>query len=71
MPIFWRMPGEIFNLIIEMVDDYPISMEEGLQMRQEFRAERKAYRSRHTQAMKEYDQWDFYDESDGPNVDDE
>jgi len=62
VPIFWRLPSEIFNLIVEMVDDYPISMEEGLRMRREFKAEREAFRERHTQAMEEYDEWDFYGE---------
>lgn len=49
-------------MIIDKVDDYPISMEEGLRMRDEFRAERENFRKCHTKAMEEYDQWDFYGE---------
>jgi len=71
VPIFWRLPSEIFNLIVEMVDDYPISMEEGLRMRREFEAEREAFRERHTQAMEEYDEWDFYGEPGAGDGDDE
>jgi len=71
VPIFWRLPSEIFNLIVEMVDDYPISMEEALRMRREFEAEREAFRERHTQAMEEYDEWDFYGEPGVRDGDDE
>lgn len=62
VPRFWRLPLEIFANIIENVDDYPISMEEGLKMREEFRGERREFRDRHTRAMEEYEEWDFYGE---------
>ncbi len=54
-----------------MVDDYPISMEEGLRMRRKFEAEREAFRERHTQAMEEYDEWNFYGEPGVRDGDDE
>lgn len=62
VPELWRLPREVFSSILEAVGDYPISMEEGLRLRNEFRAERQAFRERHTRAMEEYDSWDFYGE---------
>ena len=62
VPSFWRLPHEIFANIIENVDDYPISMEEGLRMREEFHSEREEFRERHTRAMEEFEDWDFYGE---------
>lgn len=49
----------MFDLIIERVKDWPISMEEGEKMRKEFVEEREQFRVRHTRAMKGYSQWDF------------
>lgn len=62
IPVLWRLPEEIFNIIVNKVDQYPISMEEGLRMQDNFQVERRGFRERHTQAMEEYDEWDFYGE---------
>ena len=56
----------VFNAIIERVEDWPISMEEGENMRKEFIEEREGFRVRHTGAMEGYQQWDF-----GEDIDDE
>ncbi len=49
----------MFNLIVESVEDWPISMEEGEKIRKEFMEEREGFRVRHTSAMEGYQQWDF------------
>lgn len=69
-PRFWRLPREVFDLIIDNVEDWPISMEEGEKTRKEFLEERKEFRVRHTSAMEGYQQWDF-DEDHGDDDDDE
>ena len=56
---FWRLPRAVFNLIVDRVEDWPISMEEGEKMRKEFVEEREEFRIRHTAAMEGYQQWDF------------
>ncbi|KAL8715363.1 MAG: hypothetical protein Q9220_000696 [cf. Caloplaca sp. 1 TL-2023] len=71
VPVFWRLPTELFNKIIDSLDQYPISMEEGLRIRDDFRSERQQFRDRHTQAMEEYEQWDFYGEPGAGQSDDE
>ena len=62
VPAFWRLPKEIFDMVVDRVEGYPISLDEGRRMRDDFSAERQAFRERHTQAMEEYDEWDFYGE---------
>ena len=62
VPSFLRLPSEIFDHIVENVEDYPISMEEGLKTRDEFKSERREFQKRHTDAMEEYEEWDFYGE---------
>jgi hypothetical protein len=61
-PRLWRLPQEVFDLVIEHVDNYPISIEEGQRTRDEFRAEREAFRERHTKAFLDLSVWDFYGE---------
>ncbi len=56
---FWRLPRAVFNLIVESVEDWPISMEDGEKIRKEFMEEREGFRVRHTSAMEGYQQWDF------------
>ena len=56
----------MFNSIIEKIEDWPISMEEGEKTRKEFMEEREEFRVRHTRAMEGYQQWDF-----GEDIDDE
>ncbi|KAL8953680.1 MAG: hypothetical protein Q9222_000464 [Ikaeria aurantiellina] len=62
VPVFSRLPTEVFNKIMKSVDQYPISMEESLRMRDDFRSERERFRDQHTRAMEDYEQWDFYGE---------
>ena len=63
---FWRLPRAVFNAIIEGVDGWPISLEEGEKTRKEFVEEREGFRVRHTRPMEGYQQWDF-----GEDIDDE
>ncbi|KAI4088586.1 MAG: hypothetical protein L6R37_008177 [Teloschistes peruensis] len=58
-PSLWRLPREIFDKIIELVDDYPISYKEAERTAQEFRHERKEYQQRQTEAMMDCMEWDF------------
>ena len=58
---FRRLPGELWERIVEMVDGWPIGMEEGERIREDFLAERSKFREKHTEAMVEYAQWDFGD----------
>ncbi|KAI4253199.1 MAG: hypothetical protein LQ352_003831 [Teloschistes flavicans] len=58
-PSFWRLPREIFDMIIESVDEFPISYKEAERTAREFRLERKAYQQRQTQAMIHCTEWDF------------
>lgn len=63
-PRLYRLPKEVFDNIVEMIDEesYPISMEEGKRIRKDFLQERETYRKKHTEAMEGYDEWDFYGE---------
>ena len=61
---FWRLPREVFDRIVEGVEDWPVSREEGERMRREFVEERDGFRVRHTRAMEGYQQWDFGEEGD-------
>lgn len=65
---FRTLPEEIFRHIIEQVEDFPISTEEGERIRKNFKEERGAFRERHTKAMEGFEEWDFSGE---PGVDDE
>lgn len=55
----WRLPKEIWDRIVENVDGYPIGIEEGEVMRQEFMAERAEYQRKHTEAMMNHGSWDL------------
>ena len=56
---FRRLPVEIFDRIIGMVDGFPISMEDAQSIRTEFKDERTEYGKRHTKAMLDYGEWEF------------
>lgn len=43
-------------------ESWPLSMADGLRMKDEFRAEREDFRKTHTDAMKGYQEWDFGDQ---------
>ena len=60
----WRLPREVFNAVIDSVneDAYPISMREGERIREETKEERERFRRNHTAAMEGYEEWDFYGE---------
>jgi len=47
---------------VDKAGEWPISMEEGQRMRNEFKAEREEFRKRHTSAMMGYQKWDFGDQ---------
>ncbi len=51
---FSRLPGEVWDMIVEMVDEYPIGMEEGKALRQEFKTENARATEKHTRAMMDY-----------------
>ncbi|KAL8774321.1 MAG: hypothetical protein Q9209_001072 [Squamulea sp. 1 TL-2023] len=63
-PPLYRLPIEIFQRIMEIMDEdsYPISVDEGERTRRDFVQERETYRRNHTAAMEGYDEWDFYGE---------
>ena len=62
--VLWRLPCEVFNAIVEKVDEdaYPISRVESERMRDEMKEERERFRRNHTAAMEGYEEWDFYGE---------
>ena len=70
-PVLWRLPLEVFNAIVENVDEdaYPISMREGERMREEMKEERERFRRNHTAAMEGYEEWDFYGEPEADGID--
>ena len=59
VPALRNLPFELFDLVVEMVDGFPISLEDGEQMRKEFRAEREEFQRKHTEAMLSYLTFDF------------
>lgn len=61
---FWRLPGEVWDRIVEIVEGFPIGMEEGEEMRREFEAESGRARENHTRAMMDYLKWDLDWEND-------
>ena len=58
-PNFWRLPREVFDSIIDSVDEYPISHEEAEGTAQAFRHERQEYQELQTRAMMNCIEWDF------------
>ena len=55
----WRLPREVWDRIVESVEDYPVGIEEGETIRQEFMAERAEYQKKHMEAMMDHGQWDL------------
>ena len=51
---FWRLPAEVWNKIVDMVDGWPLGMEEAKEMRTEFKEERERFRKQHTESMENY-----------------
>ena len=64
---FSQLPVKVWARILEMVkeEDYPIGMEEGIQLRQEFRGENARATEKHSKAMMDYLEWDLDPEDDG------
>lgn len=58
-PRFWRLPTEVWEKIVDSVDSWPLSMEEGEQMRKEFIEERESFQRQHTKSMEDYLGWDL------------
>ena len=56
---FWRLPTEIFDKIVGMVDGYPLSGEAGEEMKRQFELGRKQFQEKHTKAMMDYLSWDL------------
>lgn len=54
-----RLPTELWLKIVSMVNEYPIGMEEGEKLRQEFKTENTRAREKHTEAMMNYLEWDL------------
>ena len=54
-----RLPPELWLKIVSMVDEYPIGMEEGEKVRQDFRTENMRASEKHTKAMMDYLEWDL------------
>lgn len=54
-----RLPREVWDRIVEMVEGYPIGMEEGKELRREFKTENARAREKHTRAMMDYLEWDL------------
>lgn len=57
--LLWKLPREVFDKIVEMVDGYPLSLDEGYEIRKEFKEERENFREKHTKAMEDYLTWDL------------
>ncbi|KAL9026239.1 MAG: hypothetical protein Q9196_005064, partial [Gyalolechia fulgens] len=60
-PPLYRLPKEVFDNVIEMIDEesYAVSMEEAQRIKKDFMQERETYRKKHTEAMEGYGEWDF------------
>ena len=56
---FRRLPQEVWDLIVGHVEGWPISLEEGEEMRREFWKENDRAREKHTKAMEDYLEWDL------------
>lgn len=60
----WRLPNEIWNRILENVENFPVGIEEGEVMRQEFMAERAEFQRKQMEAMMNHGSWDLEWEDD-------
>ncbi|KAL8775922.1 MAG: hypothetical protein Q9203_002485 [Teloschistes exilis] len=54
VPVLRRLPVEVFDNIIDMVDDFPISTTDAERIRSEMLQERKEFTEQHTEAMLSY-----------------
>ncbi|KAL9007656.1 MAG: hypothetical protein Q9173_007127 [Seirophora scorigena] len=63
-PALYRLPTEIFQHHIQMIDDgsYPISVDQAESDREDFKQQRELFRQKHTAAKERYDDWDIYGE---------
>ena len=60
VPRLWRLPGELWNRIVETVEGgYPLGMEAAEEFRREFETESATATEMHTRAMMDYLQWDL------------
>ena len=60
---FYRLPIEVWERIVGMVEGFPIAMDEAENIRREFMEERAEVQKKHTKAMEEYLEWDLgYDD---------
>ena len=57
-PIY-RLPAEVWAKIVDMVEGYPVGMDEAENIRREFMEERTEFQKKHTKAMEEYLEWDL------------
>ena len=57
-PIY-RLPAEVWGRIVDMVDGYPICMDEAGRISRDFREERAEFQKKHTKAMEDYLEWDL------------
>ena len=62
--VLWRLPAEVWDRIVEMVEGYPIGLEEAEEIRREFVEERREFQRKHTKAMEDYWWWDLDNEID-------
>ena len=53
-PTFWRLPTEVWDRVVELVDGWPLGREEAQDMRKEFMEERERFRKQHTDSMENY-----------------
>ena len=56
---FWKLPHEIWDSIVSMVDNCPFLQEEAQEIRDAFVQERERFQLKHTQAMMDYLTWDL------------
>ena len=57
--LLWRLPREVWVMIVDSVEGFPIGRHEAEQMRKEFVAERAEFQRKHTEAMQAYLEWDL------------
>ena len=66
--VFWRLPIEVWDRIVELVDEDGRLMGDGRarEVRREFVDERRVFQEKHTAAMEDFLEWDLenYDEDD-------
>lgn len=53
-PRFWRLPMEVWDTIVGLVDGWPLGAAEAQEMRTEFKEERERFRKQHTESMETY-----------------